>query len=963
MMVTVPAERLNVDAPLPVEGEAWLSHLNPAQRQAVGAPVGGAINIMAGAGTGKTTVMAHRVVAVWLAAIRQAMATAPHGRLDDDALFAIGQQVLAVTFTIKAAEEMRTRVQHLIATHAAMYTDDPAWQALQAMMMTHGDAVWIHHFHGVGRRLLLRHGASMGWGPGFTVLEPTQQKQCLAALLLDCQQGRLDDCSDALHHAGLQDEISPLVLSPKVLQRTIPRQINQVLDDALQLIGRIKSAGLGPKGFFHTVGQQTHAFTQHIMATPQQGALDAGFDDYTDYGHAIQQHWQPYATPGWQSTGTATERHQAMERRLKNTPTADPSDWAPIDKELVDACTAGPRFMMGGEAVEPFGKFNRKRWVPGMPAAALQHQLLHIDAEEQALVPVVAALYAVLQYRLYVARACDFDDLILHPIQLLQRSPKLQAAYHQQFCTRVVDEFQDTNGSQLTLVRLLTPPQHPGLMVVGDIKQAIYGFRYAQPENMTHVFKGVQPAPQCIHLSENYRSSPSILAVANGAANQLAMPNPVALTTSKTEAMAVQHVLLIPQVDDSADDAEDNDAPEPVMADYQQAEARWIASTIRQLRDDEKVPLRDVAILARSHAAGLRMARALQQVGVASNREQGDASLWHTPALRQLMALLGVLSNPSSDADWVCLLQEKLNHAQLRELARLKKNLEQQQVNASPKNSTRTDWRHTLQTVADTTTLPHWPVPLRTAVVGLVETVLAARIELTHGDWLPQVLALAETLGVWPAECVPEAISIWRDWVTALQVSLPYKRFTLRQWVATFTQCREDGMGLPTPPPPTDEAVTILTMHAAKGLEYPVVFVSAVDLFRKRGGEGLIDMEPRFTTGEATQKDNTSNGFGLFWRKHHRYWHSKTQLTTLKKHLVDTIWRSPRQAEETRRLFYVALTRAKQRLTILRCPKSPVWTNPETLVASTSAAVYTVQVAVSASNSPVEEPDNQAEKG
>jgi len=167
---------------------------------------------------------------------------------------------------------------------------------------------------------------------------------------------------------------------------------------------------------------------------------------------------------------------------------------------------------------------------------------LAVDAHTQselAFVDVITAVYALYQERLLLDGVIDYDDQINLTLHTLQTNDALRRKYQDWFSAIMVDEFQDTNGSQLALLKCLmrhpengwqNVPNHGNLTVVGDVKQSIYSFRFAQKENVSLIFEGL--TPKKVSLVRNYRCRAGILHVANQVADN----------TAETSAMRDPHL-------------------------------------------------------------------------------------------------------------------------------------------------------------------------------------------------------------------------------------------------------------------------------------------------------------------------------------------------------------------------------------------------------------------------------------
>lgn len=929
--------------------------LNTAQQKALAVPMHQPVQVLAGAGTGKTTLMAYRTAqALYAAQLQHNASQQPEPR-------SASQQVLAVTFTVKAAEEMTERVAKVLKIHASANPNDEIWQTLHqdwasrdGMDSSTEDMPWIHNFHGLGQRLLRTHGLALGWSPQFSVIGQTEQRGVWEQLLGDLQQGNVGDLAQALAHSDLAhtdlaDGVPSDVLTPQRLGRLPVHPLGHFLDTLPQLIGRLKTAGLTPSAFMASASQDSQAFSDCLANLPQSGLGGQPPEVNTDLCDWWGQHLAPYVTPGWAFSGTADDLECFMEKRLAASPRAKADDTEPYYKQRCDWLNNHIQLALNGENHSPLPRFSRGKLIVGAGSDYLKQVMAHVNQDELAFIPVIAAVYALYQFRLFQRQVCDTDDLILHPVTLLQRFPHIAQQCQQQFMARIVDECQDTNGSQLALIHHLTPPTDSGLMVVGDEKQAIYGFRFALPENIHHMMAPVQEAVATVALTENYRSSTPILAVANGVARLL---NPSAqasqLTASGPNAGVtepVRHLLITPPSLSDSDDGTDGNGQSVTQADILAKETDLIVETITEAIQQGRAP-NDIAVLVNSHAKAAELAKELATVGVASQRDK--YSVLGEPDIKPWLWLLRWLANPHDDAAIVALLQTKLTDAQLMDLASGRHQLRQKQ--ATPNLNTNQSKRAlgfdaTLAQLKDSQFLPHWPLPLREACVGLQHSVGMVRQQLRYGDWVAPVNDLATALDLWhTAGQLPEPVEALTQWLLNHQHQRPYRGYTLRQWVNHLLAAAETGEALGgEADDDTGEGVHLLTTHASKGLEFPLVIIAACFKRTRRGTEALVGFEPRFGRHADGPPNKQQRGFGLYLRRH-RGFIGKSGLTTLKQQVVNHIWRYPREDAEQQRLFYVAITRAMEGLVIIRGTASPDWTDPNKLVKPSQREMVKIEI-------------------
>ncbi len=232
----------------------------------------------------------------------------------------------------------------------------------------------------------------------------------------------------------------------------------------------------------------------------------------------------------------------------------------------------------------------------------------------------IAAAYELYQKMLKRADALDFDDLIFATIHLLQTNPDVLERYQHQFQYVMVDEYQDTNHSQHTLTTLLAG-QYRNICVVGDDDQSIYRFRGATIENILG-FEKVYPEAEVIRLEQNYRSTKSIL----GAANAVIANN----TQRKGKSLWTQN--------------QEGELITVFLAEDEQGEASFVGDTVME-RVKEGAAFRDHAVLYRMNAQSNAVERTLVKMGI-PYRIIGGHRFYERKEIRDAIAYLTVLHNP-----------------------------------------------------------------------------------------------------------------------------------------------------------------------------------------------------------------------------------------------------------------------------------------------------------------------------
>ncbi|MCA9537338.1 MAG: UvrD-helicase domain-containing protein [Myxococcales bacterium] len=239
------------------------------------------------------------------------------------------------------------------------------------------------------------------------------------------------------------------------------------------------------------------------------------------------------------------------------------------------------------------------------------------------------ALGEAYDQRLEQANAFDFGDLIVRPAQLLAAQKTLRERYRAAWRWILVDEFQDTNAAQYLWLRQIAPadgpPPGPNLFVVGDDDQSIYGWRGAEVENILR-FPDEYPGAQVVRLEQNYRSDRYILTAANEVIAHNRRRLGKSLWTDGADGMRVE---LFGARDD-------------------RAEARWIAGRVAELCRDEAYAPGDVAVLMRANHLSLGVEQSLSLLGIPYRVLRGRA-FFDRAEVRDALAYARLLVNPDDE--------------------------------------------------------------------------------------------------------------------------------------------------------------------------------------------------------------------------------------------------------------------------------------------------------------------------
>lgn len=246
------------------------------------------------------------------------------------------------------------------------------------------------------------------------------------------------------------------------------------------------------------------------------------------------------------------------------------------------------------------------------------------DKADDPMAKTVARVYLRLQERAKSQNAMDFDDLLLYAYLLFKYHPDVLRAYQERFRYLLVDEYQDTNHAQYVLTQQLAA-LHKNIMVVGDDDQSIYSWRGADLRNILS-FEGDYPQAHVVKLEQNYRSTGNILAAANAViANNTTRKAKKLFTTS-----------------------ESGDLIQVYTASDERDEGRWIAGEIEKLHGMQNVSYNQMAVFYRTNAQSRMLEDMLMRAGV-PYRLFGGTRFFDRAEIRDVMAYLNLVVNPANN--------------------------------------------------------------------------------------------------------------------------------------------------------------------------------------------------------------------------------------------------------------------------------------------------------------------------
>ncbi|WP_329135631.1 DNA helicase PcrA [Streptomyces sp. NBC_01476] len=464
----------------------------------------------------------------------------------------------------------------------------------------------------------------------------------------------------------------------------------------------------------------------------------------------------------------------------------------------------------------------------------------------------LAEAYAMYQARLREANALDFDDIIMTTVNLLQAFPDVAEHYRRRFRHVLVDEYQDTNHAQYTLVRELvgTGDEAAELCVVGDADQSIYAFRGATIRNILQ-FEEDYPQARTILLEQNYRSTQTILSAANAVIERNASRRAKNLWT------------------------ESGDGPVIVgyVADQEHDEAQYIADEIDRLTDAGDARPGDVAVFYRTNAQSRVFEEVFIRVGL-PYKVVGGVRFYERREVRDVLAYLRVLANPEDAVPLRRILNVPKRGIGDRAEAMIDALALRERI-SFPQALRRVDDAYGMaarsaNAVKRFNTLMD---ELRTIVESGAGPAVVLEAVLERTGYLAELQASTDPQDETRVENLQELAAVALEFEQERAEDEPGTLAEFLERVALVA----DSDQIPDDDAESGGVITLMTLHTAKGLEFPVVFLT-----------GMED--------------------GVF--PHMRALGQVKEL------------------EEERRLAYVGITRARERLYLTRAMMRSAWGQP-----------------------------------
>ena len=453
---------------------------------------------------------------------------------------------------------------------------------------------------------------------------------------------------------------------------------------------------------------------------------------------------------------------------------------------------------------------------------------------------IVHRVYERYEDILNQANALDFDDLLLKTHHLFDKFPHIVETYHRRYTHLMVDEFQDTNTIQYAITKQLSG-KHRNLCVVGDPDQSIYAWRNADIQNILN-FQTDFPEAKLIALEQNYRSTETILEAAQGVITSNEQRVEKELWTDKGHGA---QIVLGEQYNE-------------------QEEAQFTIGEAKRLTREKKYDLRDIAVMYRLNAQSRSLEEACVRQGV-PYQLVGSLRFYQRQEVKDILSYLRVIVNPNDDVSFQRIVNTPTRGIGQRTIQELTRYARDNTVSLFAAID------HAIATDGQPETLP-LPLPTRSlnALSNFKKMIAGFINNRDNLDLTILIDRIIEKTG-YKDYLLGDPDRGEDRWENLLELRNTAKDFENSSGQGALNAFLESVSLVTDTDNMTEEvdAITLITLHQAKGLEYPVVFIVGME-------DGLLPHSRSIETGDPTD------------------------------------------LEEERRLFYVGITRAKEQLYLLR---------------------------------------------
>jgi DNA helicase-2/ATP-dependent DNA helicase PcrA len=449
---------------------------------------------------------------------------------------------------------------------------------------------------------------------------------------------------------------------------------------------------------------------------------------------------------------------------------------------------------------------------------------------------IVHRLYQRYQQLLSQSQAVDFDDLLMKTVQLFRDHPEILTRYQSRYIHILVDEFQDTNIAQYELMKQLAV-KYRNLCVVGDPDQSIYSWRFADLRNILS-FEKDYPEAKVVFLEQNYRSTKTILEVASDVISTNVLRKPKKLWTENEDG-----------------------APVTVIESYSaEEEAQSVVNEIEKLAGQEHVSFKDCAVMYRVNAQSRVLEETFLRYGL-PYRLVGGTRFYHRQEIKDIIAYLRVIHNPQDNVSLLRVINVPGRGIGEKTIGTLQSWAKAHDTSLF---GAIRQIRHDAIAGESKQSFPSRAIQALAGFDALMGEFIAQRHQLSLSGLVDAILEHTGYRAY--IQDKEDGDERWENIMEFRNVASEYSELDTEEALAAFLE----KVSLVSDIDELDgraDAVTLITLHQAKGLEFPAVFIVGLE-------EGILPHRRSFD--------------------------------------------DPEEMEEERRLCYVGITRAKKRLYLLR---------------------------------------------
>ena len=886
-----------------------------AQKAAISA-VGRKVLVTASAGTGKTAVLAERAVR----------------RISDSLAPVHADAMLVLTFTDAAAEEMRSRIaEALYKTYRQTAAKNLRLELLRL------DRAYISTIHAFCKRILLEFFFLIDLDPAFGIVDEDEQRLVKHEVLTEMLEEAWADEQLAQAMRTLFDGRRVQAGSRSFIDRIIP--LSEFLDSVVSRDDFYRRAAeisdIHSQAYRQLQDTQKEILLQELAFCRQKLSAATALDSQWCNGQYVSDYIQQTVLPAVLKCEQLIGQEKYEECRQY---IAGINKWGQLRKkdkinqsqqELIKDLIKAVKDQLMALCDFALLADGYSQWIA--PQAGLQTQTL------LELLKRFDRCYRAVKQRRNVL---DFADLEHRALALLESHPDVSAQLRKRFEHIFIDEYQDINAVQQRLIEHLARPDN--LFVVGDIKQSIYGFRQSRPEIfLSHLESAAdiaQPSsqPGRVDLQDNFRCRPEIISCVNALFERV-MKTSVAgmdydhrahlraafpyepFRSSAGPAHPVELYLLDREENGQADsdDTSDSDADFSQTLSEVQRQAAFIARRIRQMVGSQPefsifdkrlnayrpAAYRDIVILLRSPAGRAQQYVEILRLAGVPVSSQSSCGFFETTEITDCLCLLKVLDNPCRDIELAALLRSPLFGLTDAQLALIR-------LHAEKKMSFYTALRKYAADGAD--------AALRSTLSAILEQISDWRRQVRQGSLADLLDGIMRSKGL---ETFYAAMPNGAQRIANLQklhdYAVRFEHFRTTEpgtalvrfveFLEKLAEAEQDWAPA-EPDSSAENVVRIMSIHKAKGLEFPVVFVAELNAkfnMQDTAGECLIDEQML--------------GLQIPVRP------AAGRFPSMAHQVIAEQKRRSGLAEEMR-ILYVALTRAREKLILTASAKSDACT-------------------------------------